>query len=159
MLKKSMAFLLIILTLAVITLTGCDKPEEEVKVPKGHLQGTITYENVDPDGAAGYANHAQVTMSGTGLPVRSAYTDVNGQYLISDVLVGSYDVIANFATATNIASMDFPYGIYWGQYSLNDAEKQYCDLTGPYPNLSLSLGNVVIADDTTTTLDFFLYGY
>ncbi|HAW69835.1 MAG TPA: hypothetical protein DCX37_01455 [Firmicutes bacterium] len=157
--RKNRALLLIMLALAVITLTGCGEPEDEVKVPKGNLQGTISYKNIDPGGVAGYANHAQVTMSGTGLPVRSAYTDANGQYLISDVLVGSYDVIACFATATNISSMDFPLDFYYGEYSLNYGAHSYCDLTGPYPNLSLSLGNVVIADATTTTLDFFLYGY
>ncbi|MGI5854567.1 MAG: hypothetical protein ACOX8I_09650 [Bacillota bacterium] len=42
---------------------------------------------------------------------------------------------------------------------MNDEVEQYCGATGPYPNLSFSIGDVVIADDTITTLDFFLYGY
>ena len=151
--RKNRAFLLIVLALVilVLTLTGCGEP-------KGHLKGTLSYENTDTK-EAGFVNHAQVTMHGTGLPVRSAFSDANGQYRISDILVGKYEVVANFATATNLSDFEFLTDIYWGKYSLNNGANEYCDLTGSCPNLSLSLGDVVIADDTTTTLDFFLYGY
>lgn len=149
--RKNGAFLLIMLALVALTLTGCGKP-------KGHLQGTLSYDDWVAE-ETGYVNHAEVTMSGTGLPVRSAFSDVNGRYQISDVLVGKYEVIANFATATNLSDFEFPAGFYWGEYSLKDATDKPCTVDGVYPNLSISIGDVVIADDTTTTLDFFLYGY
>ena len=151
--RKNKTFLLIVLALVVLvlTLTGCGKP-------KGHLRGTLSYSNLGTE-KGGFVNHAEITMNGVGLPVRSAFSDVNGQYQISRVLVGKYEVKANFATATNLSDMAYPGSFHWGCYSLNDAEDVLCTVDGDYPDLSITLGDVVIADDTTTTLDFFLFGY
>ena len=153
--RKNKTFLLIVLALVVFTLTGCGKP-------KGHLKGTLTYTNLGTE-KNGFVNHAEVTMNSTmnstGLPIRSAFSDVNGQYQISNVLVGKYEVKANFATATNLADFAYHGSIHWGYYSLNNAEDELCTADGSYPNLSITIGDVVIADTTTTTLDFFLFGY
>ena len=51
-------------------------------------------------------------MQGTDLPLRPAFSDVNGHYQISNVLVGKYQVIANLATATNLSDFEFPLDVY-----------------------------------------------
>lgn len=148
--RKSIACLIIILILAALVFAGCGG--KKLTGERGNLAGTITYNDTEA------VDNAKVSMSGEGLATRSAFSGANGQYLISKVAVGTYSVTADFSTATNLPE---GWEYYWGYTSLNGDPWELASgtITGAFPNYVLSLGDVVIADDTTTTLDFNLYGY
>jgi hypothetical protein len=85
--------------------------DKHVNTNIGLEDRTLSYTNGDT-AETGYINHAEITMQGTDLPLRPAFSDVNGHYQISNVLVGKYQVIANLATATNLSDFEFPLDVY-----------------------------------------------
>lgn len=151
--RKSIMGLIIILLLTAL-ISGCGGGK--ASSGRGQLQGTITYvDYIDTEMYITNVNNAKVTISGDGLPSRSAYSGNDGQYLISRIQAGTYNVTADFSTATNLPNWEW----VWSDVSLNGGPIEYINPVGDFPNATVTLGNVVIADDTTTTLDFSLYGY
>jgi 2',3'-cyclic-nucleotide 2'-phosphodiesterase (5'-nucleotidase family) len=150
MMKKWLIILSILMVALSLLLAGCST-DSGGPTGTGVLKGNVSYYDLIQTITTN-ANFASVSMTGTGLPSRSTHSDNSGNYLISNIVPGSYTVVADYSSVTNPIS--FPV-LTWKFYEINNAtQTQDTSATD-----TISVSNVTITDGTTTNLDFQLQGY
>lgn len=144
--------LLALVALLIVAAGGCGD------VSTGRLQGNVAYNIYDSTTSYNEnAEHAKVTMTSPDLPMRYDYTDQSGNYLIEHIKPGTYTVVADYGEASNMPAGNMTY--LFGQTQVDDSPTTYSTPVGTYPDASITVENVTIADDTTTTVNFMLIGY